>query len=120
MRGRVILLNIAVTLTTDPLRFGQLRRKIKRLRSPPICLARPTEIGSRKNHLIGSNQGPATISNCYSRQPLSRCPPKARVTRSNRVGCANLTLSYRAVSGSKVQDPDILFRASKQPATSFG
>jgi hypothetical protein len=42
------------------------------------------------------------------------CPPKAKVTSSNRVGCANSFLFHSAICAPGLKLPLRLIRASKQ------
>src|SRR5258705_4852592 len=45
---------------------------------------------------------------------LDRCPPKAKVTRSNRVGCASFSLFYNAICRPSLRLQFWFIRASKQ------
>jgi hypothetical protein len=47
------------------------------------------------------------------------CPAKAKVTRSNRVGCASFSLFYNAICGPSVRLEFWFIRASKQLADDF-
>ena len=44
-----------------------------------------------------------------------RCPPKAKVTRSNRVGCASLVLFYSAIYAAEANAPVLI--VSAKPVT---
>jgi hypothetical protein len=51
---------------------------------------------------------------CSAISSVGVCPPKAKVTRSNRVGCAIFPLFYRAICALGLKLQLCLIRASKQ------
>jgi hypothetical protein len=83
-------------------------------RSPSMRFARHDEIGGRRRQLcnvirlIGSNRALATPDP----SALNRCPPKAKVTRSNRVGCARFFFILQRDMRARTETPT-LPRSSK-------
>jgi hypothetical protein len=52
-------------------------------------------------------------------EQIERCPPKAKVTRSNRVGCTSFSLFYNAICIPSLRVQFRFIRASKQLGENF-